>query len=74
MRWAHETLKWGRPINNILFYFDNKFIPLDFLNNYSINNYPFTNPHKKIEKEIKFKNFEEYKNKISDSKVIIEQI
>ena len=74
MRWAHETLKWGRPINNILFYFDNKFIPLDFLNNYSINNYPFTNPHKKIEKEIKFKNFEEYKKKISDSKVIIQQI
>ena len=74
MRWAHETLKWGRPIDNILFYFDNKFIPLDFLNNYSINNYPFTNPHKKIEKEIKFKNFEEYKNKINDSKVIIEQI
>ena len=38
MRWIHDNFKWGRPINNILFYFDNKFIPLDFLETYSINN------------------------------------
>ena len=29
MRWTHDSFKWGRPISNILFYFDNKFIPLD---------------------------------------------
>ena len=73
MRWIHSSFKWGRPINNILFYFDNKFIPLDFLEIYSINNKCFTISHKKIEKEIKFKNFDQYKKKLINSKVIIEQ-
>ena len=73
MRWIHDSFKWGRPINNIFFYFDNKFIPLDFLETYSIDNNPFTISHKKIEKEIKFKNFDEYKKKLINSKVIIEQ-
>ena len=73
MRWTHNSFKWGRPINNILFYFDNKFIPLDFLKTYSINNNSFTISHKKIEKELKFKNFDQYKKKIISSKVIIEQ-
>jgi len=73
MRWIHDNFKWGRPINNILFYFDNKFIPLDFLETYSINNNSFTISHKKIEKEIKFKNFSQYKKKLISSKVIIEQ-
>ena len=74
MRWTHNSFKWGRPINNILFYFDNKFIPLDFLKTYSINNNSFTVSHKKIEKELKFKNFDQYKKKLTNSKVIIEQI
>jgi len=74
MRWTHDSFKWGRPINNILFYFDNKFIPLDFLKTYSINNNSFTVSHKKIEKELKFKNFDQYKKKLTNSKVIIEQI
>ena len=73
MRWIHDSFKWGRPINNILFYFDNKFIPLDFLETYSINNNSFTISHKKNEKEIKFKSFNEYKKKLISSKVIIEQ-
>ena len=73
MRWIHNSFRWGRPINNILFYFDNKFIPLEFLESYSINNNSFTFSHKKIEKEIKFKNFDQYKNKLTNSKVIIEQ-
>ena len=73
MRWIHNNFKWGRPINNILFYFDNKFIPLDFLETYSINNNSFTVSHKKNEKEIKFKSFNEYKKKLISSKVIIEQ-
>ena len=73
MRWIHDSFKWGRPINNILFYFDNKFIPLDFLKNYSISNNSFTISHKKIEKELKFKNFDQYKKKLTSSKVIIEQ-
>ena len=73
MRWIHDNFKWGRPINNILFYFDNKFIPLDFLETYSINNNSFTISHKKNEKEIKFKSFNEYKKKLISSKVIIEQ-
>jgi len=73
MRWIHNSFKWGRPINNILFYFDNKFIPLDFLKTYSINNNSFTISHKKIEKEIKFTNFSQYKKKLISSKVIIEQ-
>ena len=74
MRWTHDSFKWGRPISNILFYFDNKFIPLDFLKTYSINNNSFTVSHKKIEKELKFKNFDQYKKKLTNSKVIIEQI
>ena len=74
MRLIHDNFKWGRPINNILFYFDNKFIPLDFLKTYSINNNSFTVSHKKIEKELKFKNFDQYKKKLTNSKVIIEQI
>ncbi len=74
MRWIHESFKWGRPINNILFYFDNKFVPLDFLKTYSVNNNSFTISHKKIEKELKFKNFAEYKKKLNSFKVIIEQI
>ena len=73
MRWIHDNFKWGRPINNILFYFDNKFIPLDFLETYSINNNSFTISHKKNEKEIKFRSFNEYKKKLISSKVIIEQ-
>ena len=73
MRWIHDSFKWGRPINNILFYFDNKFIPLDFLETYSINNNSFTISHKKNEKEIKFRSFNEYKKKLISSKVIIEQ-
>ena len=73
MRWIHENFKWGRPISNILFYFDNKFIPLNFLENYSINNNSFTISHKKIQKEIKFRNFDEYKKKLISSKVIVEQ-
>ena len=73
MRWIHDNFKWGRPINNILFYFDNKFIPLDFLETYSINNNSFTISHKKNEKEIKFRSFNEYKKKLISSKAIIEQ-
>ncbi len=73
MRWIHDSFKWGRPINNILFYFDNKFIPLDFLQTYSINNNSFTISHKKIEKEVKFKDFDQYKKKLNRFKVIIEQ-
>ena len=73
MRWIHDNFKWGRPINNILFYFDNKFIPLVFLETYSINNNSFTISHKKNEKEIKFRSFNEYKKKLISSKVIIEQ-
>ena len=73
MRWIHENFKWGRPLNNILFYFNNKFVPLDFLEALSINNNSFTISNKKIEKEIKFKNFSEYKKKLSRSKVILEQ-
>ena len=73
MRWIHNSFKWGRPLKNVLFYFDNKFIPLDFLEIYSINNNSFTISHKKIEKELKFKNFDQYKKKIISSKVIIEQ-
>ena len=73
MRWIHNSFKWGRPLKNVLFYFDNKFIPLDFLEIYSINNNSFTISHKKIEKELKFKNFDQYKKKITSSKVIIEQ-
>jgi len=73
MRWIHNSFKWGRPLKNILFYFDNKFIPLDFLEIYSINNNSFTISHKKIEKKLKFKNFDQYKKKIISSKVIIEQ-
>ena len=57
MRWIHNSFKWGRPLKNVLFYFDNKFIPLDFLEIYSINNNSFTISHKKIEKKLKFKNF-----------------
>ena len=34
MRWIHNSMKWGRPIKNIFFYFDNKFIALDFLDLY----------------------------------------
>ena len=64
MRWIHDSFKWGRPINNILFYFDNKFVPFDFLETYSINNNSFTVSHKKIEKELKFKNFDQYKKKL----------
>ena len=74
MRWIHDSFKWGRPINNILFYFDNKFIPLDFLKNYSVNNNSFTISHKKNDKELKFKNFDEYKKKLASSRVIIDQI
>ena len=74
MRWIHDNFKWGRPINNILFYFDNKFIPLDFLKNYSVNNNSFTISHKKNDKELKFKNFDEYKKKLASSRVIIDQI
>ena len=73
MRWIHNSFKWGRPLKNVLFYFDNKFIPLDFLEIYSINNNSFTISHKKIEKELKFKNFDQYKKKMISSKVIIEQ-
>jgi len=73
MRWAHDSFKWARPINNILFYFDNKFVPLDFLETYSINNNSFTISHKKIGKELKFKNFDQYKKSLISSKVIIEQ-
>ena len=73
MRWIHNSFKWGRPLKNVLFYFDYKFIPLDFLEIYSINNNSFTISHKKIEKKLKFKNFDEYKKKIISSKVIIEQ-
>ena len=73
MRWIHNSFKWGRPLKNVLFYFDNKFIPLDFLEIYSINNNSFSVSHKKIEKELKFKNFDQYKKKIISSKVIIEQ-
>ena len=73
MRWIHNSFKWGRPLKNVLFYFDNKFIPLDFLEIYSINNNSFTISHKKIEKELKFKNFDQYKKKIISSKIIIEQ-
>ena len=73
MRWIHNSFKWGRPLKNVLFYFDNKFIPLDFLEIYSINNNSFSVSHKKIEKEFKFKNFDQYKKKIISSKVIIEQ-
>tara|TARA_Y100000590_G_scaffold464632_1_gene634562 strand:- start:2553 stop:4628 length:2076 start_codon:yes stop_codon:yes gene_type:complete len=73
MRWIHNSMKWGRPIKNIFFYFDNKFIALDFLDLYSINNNFFTLAHKKIDKKIKFKNFDEYKKKLISSKVIIEQ-
>jgi len=73
MRWIHDNFKWGRPINNILFYFDNKFIPLDFLETYSINNNSFTISHKKNEKKIKFRSFDEYKKKLISSKVIVEQ-
>ena len=73
MRWINDSLKWGRPINNLFFYFDNKFVALDFLEFYSINNNSFTYSHKKIEKEIKFKNFEEYKKKLNLNKVIIHQ-
>ena len=73
MRWIHNSFKWGRPLKNVLFYFDNKFIPLDFLEIYSINNNSFTISHKKIEKKLKFKNFDQYKKKIISSKVIIEQ-
>ena len=40
---------------------------------YSINNNSFTISHKKIEKELKFKNFDQYKKKMISSKVIIEQ-
>jgi len=73
MRWIHDSFKWARPINNILFYFDNKFVPLDFLETYSINNNSFTISHKKIGKELKFKNFDQYKKSLINSKVIIEQ-
>ena len=73
MRWIHNSFKWGRPLKNVLFYFDNKFIPLDFLEIYSINNNSFSVSHKKIEKKLKFKNFDQYKKKIISSKVIIEQ-
>ena len=73
MRWIHNSFKWGRPLKNVLFYFDNKFIPLDFLEIYSINNNSFSVSHKKIEKELKFKNFDQYKKKMISSKVIIEQ-
>ena len=73
MRWIHNSFKWGRPLKNVLFYFDNKFIPLDFLEIYSINNNSFSVSHKKIEKELKFKNFDQYKKKIISSKIIIEQ-
>ena len=57
-----------------MFYFDNKFIPLDFLETYSINNNSFTISHKKIEKELKFKNFDQYEKKLTNSKVIIKQL
>ena len=73
MKWRHEYFKWGRPIKNILLFFDNKFVPLNFLEKYSINNNSFSMSHKKIEKEIKFKNYDEYKRKLLSSKVIIDQ-
>ena len=74
MRWTHESFKWARPINNIFFYFDDKFVPLDFLEKYSINNDSFSCSHKKLDKEIKFKNFSDYKKKLNSNKVVIEQI
>ncbi len=73
MKWRHEYFKWARPIKNILLFFDNKFVPLNFLEKYSINNNSFSMSHKKIEKEIKFKNYDEYKRKLLSSKVIIDQ-
>ena len=72
MRWAHSSFRWGRPLKNILFYFDSKNIPLNFLENYSVDNNPFTISHKKVDKELRFKNFNQYKKKLLNSKVIIE--
>ena len=74
MRWTHESFKWASPINNIFFYFDDKFVPLDFLEKYSINNDSFSCSHKKLDKKIKFKNFSDYKKKLNSNKVVIEQI
>ncbi|PPR28714.1 MAG: hypothetical protein CFH28_01053, partial [Alphaproteobacteria bacterium MarineAlpha6_Bin6] len=49
-------------------------VPLDFLEKYSINNDSFSCSHKKLDKEIKFKNFSDYKKKLNSNKVVIEQI
>ncbi|MEE2704797.1 MAG: glycine--tRNA ligase subunit beta [Pseudomonadota bacterium] len=70
MRWGEGNLRWVRPLINILVIFDGKVIPINFSGFLSSNQ---TYGHRFFSTSaIAVNNFREYKQKLYESKVIVD--
>lgn len=72
MRWDSSNVTWIRPIRNILCIFNNKILPIEFgllRSNSCSFGHRFLSP-----KKFKVKTFAEYKKKLREKKVILDQV
>lgn len=70
MKWGAHHIRWTRPLHNILCLFDEEVLPVSFghLNaNNKSKGHRFLSP-----KEFTVKNFEEYKTKLLEHKVVLD--
>ena len=72
MRWSDHDCFWGRPLKSILCLLDNKVLDFSF---FHINSSNFTYVNGPFEdKEVKIKNFKDYKKNLEKNKIEINHI
>ena len=72
MRWSDHDCFWGRPLKSILCLLDNKVLDFSFFHINSSNSTYVNGPFE--DKEIKIKNFKDYKKNLEKNKIEINHI
>ena len=72
MRWSDHDCFWGRPLKSILCLLDNKVLDFSFFHINSSNSTYVNGPFE--DKEVKIKNFKDYKKNLEKNKIEINHI
>ena len=72
MRWSDHDCFWGRPLKSILCLLDNQVLDFSFFHINSSNSTYVNGPFE--DKEIKIKNFKDYKKNLEKNKIEINHI
>lgn len=72
MRWSDHDCFWGRPLRSILCLLDNKVLDFSFFHINSSNSTYVNGPFE--DKEVKIKNFKDYKKNLEKNKIEINHI